>query len=343
MRLDNKLEKALQDPFQTPVYYFASTEEALLREEAARVRSALLADDVGADITRVDGPSPDLGEVVAAAGAISFFGTPRVVELWEIAPPSLKDKDADELAALFDELENAVLLVTCLYKDKRVAASKKAKMLLDAAGKVGYSVVLAKPTRRDNLDLLQREAAAQGAAFAPGAAEALLERAGESRPLLQSETQKLAAFAGYGTITTELVERFGTHNVEADVFQLSGMITSGRRAAAQQKLTELLALRHEPIAIAGALAGSFVDMYRVRTGQKARRSFSAMAKELGYTSEYRLQKAGENAARYTANSLRKCILLLAKLDRELKSSALHDKSTLLLAAVGELILLGERR
>lgn len=34
-----------------------------------------------AELTRIEGPSPDIGEAVAAAGTISLFGTKRVVEM----------------------------------------------------------------------------------------------------------------------------------------------------------------------------------------------------------------------------------------------------------------------
>lgn len=338
----DSLHKALARPFETPVYYFASTEEALLQAAAAETRKALLAQDDGAEATRCDGPAPDLGEVIAAAGAISFFGTPRVVELREIQPQSIKDKDAAELATLFGQLENAVLIVTCLYKDKKTAGSKKAKMLFDAADTTGFAAVLNKPTRRENVDFLHGQAAKYGAAFAPGAAEELLDRAGDDRPLLESETAKLAAFCGYTHIQKSAVVQYGARNVEADVFQLAGMITAGRRASAHEKLCHLLQLRHEPIAIAGALAGSFVDMYRVRIGTQAKRTPAAIAKELGYTSDYRVQKAGESAGRYTTARLRACVLCLSQLDRELKSSALHDKTVLLQTAVAQLLLFGER-
>ncbi len=337
----DKLAQALKQPFSVPVYYFASTEEALLRAAAAQTRAALLAGDEGAESTRCDGPAPDLGEVIAAAGAISFFGTPRVVELREIQPGPIKDKDAAELAELFTQLENAVLVVTCLYKDKKAATSKKAKLLFEAAEKAGFAAVLNKPTRRENLDWLHELAAAQGAAFAPGAAEELLDRAGDDRPLLENETAKLAAFAGYGSIGKGLVARHGTRNVEADVFVLARAITSGQRGAAQRQLCELLTLQHEPLAIAGALAGSFVDMYRARAGTAARRTPAAIAKDMGYTNDWRVQKAKEAAARYSTENLRACVQCLAQLDRELKSNPLHNKAALLQAAVAQLMLLGE--
>ncbi|MDL2219276.1 DNA polymerase III subunit delta [Ruminococcaceae bacterium OttesenSCG-928-O06] len=344
MARDNeKLNALLQAPFACPVYYFASTEEAMLKEAAAKVRAAVLAAPEGADVTVLEGPAPDVAEVVAAAGTISFFGTPRLVELRTLSLPAVKDADAEELAALFGEMENAVLLVTVLHKDKKAAGTKKAKALFAAAEKAGYAAEIAKPTRRDNLQYIAQLAGAAGASISPAAAEALLLRAGEDRTLLQQEVAKLAALCAYGAIGEEAVEALATHNVEADVFQLVGAIAAGRAAAAHQKLAQLLALRQEPVAIAGALAGSFVDMYRVRVGVEAKKPLSTIFKDMGYKgNEYRMQKAKENAARYTTAALQGCILCLAKLDRQLKSSALPDKSLLLQAAVGQLLLLRGR-
>lgn len=342
MAQQDKLDGILQDPYACPVYYFASTEQELLRRCAATVRTALARACGDAEVTRIDGPAPDLGEVVAAAGAISFFGTPRVVELKEITPSAIKDKDAEELGGLFGALENAVLIVTCLYKDKKTATSKKSKALFGAAQAAGYAAELAKPTRRETLAFLEQTANQQGASFGSGAAEQLLDRAGDDQALLATETAKLAALSGYATITTELVNRHAVHNIEADVFQLAGLITSGRRAAAHEKLGELFQLRHEPVALVGALGGSFVDMYRTRVGTAARRTPAAIAKDFGYSNEWRIKKARENAEGYSTPRLARAVDCLVRLDRQLKGSALSDKTVLVQMAVDELISLRGR-
>lgn len=339
-----KLAAALKDPVPAGVYYLASTDAAVLYEAAAQARAALAAAGADDEGTRIDGPLPDLGEVVAAAGAISFFGTPRLVELRQINPAAMGEKDVAELAGLFADVENAVLLVTALYKDKKAATGKKARALFEAAGAAGFAAELEKPGRRENLAFIEGRAAALGARFAAGAAQALLERAGDDHTLLESETAKLAAYAGYGTIDTGMVERLAVHSVEADVFELARAITAGRRAAAHEKLADLLELRHEPIAIAAALAGSFIDMLRVRLGAEQGIPVGRIFTDFGYKgSDWRLQKAKESAARYTTAGLQSCVLCLAELDRRLKSSALPDKAVLLQAAVGELLLIRERR
>ncbi len=342
--LKDELERRLQDPLQTPVWYFTSTEAALLREMEKKTLAALCAALGAEDVTRIDGPAPDLGAVIEATGAISLFGDVRMVLLREVVLSSMGDKDAAELAELFAELENAVLVVTVLHKDKKAAGTKKAKQLFDAAAKAGFADDLALPTRRENLAFLRDAAAAVGASFAPGAAEALLERAGEDRPLLHAEVDKLAAMAGYGVIDIQTVERYGAHNIEADVFALVRHITSCDSGAAHALLADLFTLRHEPVAIAAALAGSYVDMLRVREGERQGRSTADVFSEMGYKGNpWRLQKARDNARRYSDAALRRAVFCLAELDIALKSAALADKSVLLEAAVAELICLGARR
>lgn len=339
----DELKKALLAS-NAPVYYLASAEVQPLREAALLVKQVLQAAGAAEDPTRIDGPVPDMGEVIAATGAISLFGTRRLVELREISPTTIKDKDVEELCQLFGDLENAVLLVTALYKDGKAATNKKSKKIFEAAAKAGVAVALAKPTRRDNLQLLAETADQLGAHFAPGAAEALLERAGEDRELLRSETQKLAAMAGYGTIGQNLVAQHGAHNIDADVFALARAVAQGKQMEAYESLGQLLALRHEPVAIAGALAGVFVDMYRVRCGEEQRQPLGKVFKEMGYFgSDWRLKKAKDNAARFSTREIESAVLCLQQLDTALKSSALSDKTLLLEATVGQLLQLGARR
>lgn len=331
------LEDYLQNSDTTNLFYFASIEENLLCEKAKQVKQYLVHTENNEDPTIVEGPAPDIGAVIEAAGTLSFFGSKRVVELREIYPSAMANKDVEELCELFAQLENSILIVTTVYKDKKTAATKKAKALLAAAQKAGFAQELSKATVKENIAFLQKKAQQLGVTFAPGAAEALLERAGEDWVLLASETEKLAALCAYKQISEGLVRKYSVSNIEADVFELARYITSGNKAMAFTKLTELLELRQEPIAIVAALSGTFVDMYRAKCGAEKGKSASVIFEEMGYKgNSYRMQKAKENAAKYTMQQMEDSVLCLAKLDADLKSSSLPNKQILLEIALAEL-------
>ena len=110
-----QLEKALAQP-GCAVFYFYSTQEFLVRDAAQKtVRRLMQAGD--AELTRIEGPAPDIGEAVAAAGTISLFGTKRVVELPRIEPAAMGEKDVEALCDLMQSLENAVMVLTTVFKD----------------------------------------------------------------------------------------------------------------------------------------------------------------------------------------------------------------------------------
>ena len=105
-----QLEKALAQP-GCAVFYFYSTQEFLVRDAAQKtVRRLMQAGD--AELTRIEGPAPDIGEAVAAAGTISLFGTKRVVELPRVEPAAMGERDVEALCDLMQSLENAVMVLT---------------------------------------------------------------------------------------------------------------------------------------------------------------------------------------------------------------------------------------
>ena len=120
-------------------------------------------------------------------------------------------------------------------------------------------------------------------------------------------------------------------------------VTAKNKQYAFQKLNQLLELQNEPIAIAAALSGSFIDMYRVKCGAASRKNYAAVHKDFGYRgSDYRLRKSGETASRYTLAQLAAILELLERLDAALKSSA-ADKSVLLQTALCEIMQVGDTR
>ncbi len=331
---------------KAPVYFLFSPDEYLLSSFAGRL-FGLLAEE-GEQPTVIPGPQPEMGQVVEAAGAISLFGTKRLVYLNRIEPTTMKADDVKLLAELMTETENAVLVLTMLIKEperKKKNADRSpvpaaAKPLLAAAEKAGVAALLERPNEAYAKRFVCRHAQQLGAAFDPAAAEQLVRRCGLDLFLLSSEVEKLAAASGYGTISEREVFTLSPRSIEADVFEMVRLLLAGRGRDAMARLNELLYLQNAPIAIAAAINGSFVDMVRVRAAAEQKIGYQQAFRDMGNKgNDYRYKKSLETARNFSTAQLAAFIEILDRLDRKLKGSAV-DKNTLLQMAMGEILLVG---
>lgn len=326
------LEKAMTKPLDRSVYYFYSTEEYAVRTHALRALQKLQGQEADAELTRIDGAAPSIEEAVAAAGMISLFGSKRIVWLPELEPSAMPDADVAALCDLLQSLENAVVVMATVFRDEKAMGTKKAKQLIAAADTAGAAVLLAKPSVQELQRIVQAQAKEQGAHISAAAAAELTERCGQDPFVLENEVQKLSAACGYGEITSEWIARAATQSVEANAFDMVRLVSAGKLAPAMEKLSQLMDQNEEPVAIAAALAGTFMDMYRVKCAPRGHTS-AAIHKDFGGKgSDYRMRKAGENAARYTRAQLKGILNTLLELDTALKSSS-SDGAVLLETAL----------
>lgn len=327
-----------------PVYYFYSSERYLVRQAVSGL-TRLLASGEDEETTILDGATPEIEQLIMAAGTISFFGTRRVVVLPEIDPATYSDKDLDELNDTLASLENAVVVMGSMFDLERnkLKLGKRAQKLIAQAKKLGYAEELAKPKPYELKVMMIERAKEQGATLPEGAASALLERCGEDPFLLENEVDKLCALSGYQTVTASMVAEMGTVSLEADVFEMIRMITAKNATGACKKLQILLRLQQEPVAITAAMIGSYVDLYRVKLGAAKRKNYSAVFKDFGYKgSDYRLKRSAETASHYTLGQLEACMQVLLDLDKSLKSQPVDDQ-ILLESALCRLALAGSGR
>ena len=339
-------DNALKQGGAASAYFFYSTDEYLLESAVGKLMQQLVAD--GEEPTVLPGPQPDIGQVVAAAGAISLFGTKRIVYLRRIEPTTMKADDVKLLCELVEELENAVLIITMLVKEPQYRTRGKealplpavAKKLQQVVLKAGLVAALAKPTEADTARFAVQKAKELGATLEPAAAKELVARCGIDLYLITNEVEKLSAAAGYAAISPALVRTLSPRNIEVDVFDMVRALMTGKSREAFAKLAELLYLQNEPVAIAAAMNSSFTDMIRVKAAAQQGISYTDAFRRMGGSgSDYRYKKSLETAKSFSMRQLETFLEIVDRLDRRLKGSAV-DKNTLLQAAMGEILLAG---
>ncbi len=336
------LVTALKKAQEHDVFCYFSTERFLLNSYAKKTVSALLS-ACDSDITDIQGPKINMEEIIAAAGVISFFGTKRIVNITDLELTAVTDKDAKELCEIIQDVENSFIIISCIIKDDKALTTKKAKMIIDAVQERGVAAHLKKPTPQDAQRFAIGQAEKLGAKMSQSCASIIVERLGLDYALIKSEVAKLAATAQYKEITREVIDKMCTKNIETNVFDMVRYLTMRRLPSAMGKLKELFDLQNDEIQITGAISGTFVDMYRVKLGTKAKRGYSAVFKDFDYKgSDYRLKKSSETAQNYTITQLESILLILCELDEKLKSTP-TDKKVLLQTALCEISIVGAKK
>lgn len=320
-----KWQGFLQSAEQASVVCLACGDDYLLETYSSRLIGHLQQQWQDSEVTVIAGEDFTLEQAVMAAGTISFFSSRRIIRIHRLPLSELSDKDLTEFCELLNDTENAVFIITLCVKNERDKKSKRLKQLENAVQMNGCWMTIDAPRAGDIKAIAVRMAEETGAKINDDAAAMLAERTGTDLYLLSGEVAKLAAGAGYGTITAQTVETLAIRTVEADVFKIIDAVTAGDVPHVFGILDRLLYLRSEPIAIVAALMTGFVDMARVQAGARHRVPYSGVWKDLNYTgNEYRMKYVAQRAARFSAGQIREVLEILAELDYSLKSSPLND-------------------
>ncbi len=329
-----------------PVFYFYSSQQALAERACLKAKQLLAESGIeDTETTVLEGPTPDVEQIIMAAGTISFFSTRRIVELPNFNPATYSDKDFELLCEALSSAENAVFFITSTFEEQwgRLQLSKKVQNFATECKKIGYVEEVKQLTGKELSNVLIERASEKGANLPLDVATKLIERCGAELFLLEQEVDKLCALANYDTITANMITQISVQNLEADVFEMIQMLTTNRVTQALKKLQTLILLQEEPIAITAALIGSYTDMYRVRLGQNKGRMYSEVFKDFGYKGkDFRLKKALDASRGYSLSQLEKCIDILLQTDKSLKSQPV-SKQILLETAVCSLAAMRQVR
>lgn len=154
-----------------------------------------------------------------------------------------------------------------------------------------------------------------------------------------NELNKLCAYKQKEEITEQDIELMCPKHLDAMVFELAKAVIKGDSAQVFRLIGIYRWQREEPTAVLGALANNFIDMYRVKAGEKAGRSPGDIHKEFGYRgSPYRLNYVQRDCAGVSIKYLKTAIYLLCDCDKKLKSLSV-DGFTLIEELAAQLLIL----
>lgn len=274
------------------------------------------------NLTRFDGGA-GIDEISDAVEALPMMAQQRCVVVTDLDASKLLSADTDKLKELLaSPPESTVLIFTT--SDVVVDVKKNAKWrsfikLIDAVGAV---VELGARAQGETNRFIKAIAEKNGCNISTEGCAHLTERCGDDMQALQNEMHKLCAYKREGEITADDIDLCAIPILDASVFDLSKLILRGDYKMALGNLSELIAMREEPVMILGALSASFIDLYRARVaradGKNAAELAALFAAYKG--KEWRVKNAMRDCEHFSVRRLCDILELLAEADFRLKSS-----------------------
>lgn len=322
--------------------YVLYGEESYLVEQYARLiaKQAVGDPDDAFNMHRFDGQTLTSEQLEEAVEALPLMAERTCV--------MVRDMDlsahAERLGDILRQMPDTCVLVfwqMTVQPDKR---KKGWTSVFTAVEECGCVVDFARKAAADVVKLLVGGAKRRGCVLSPDDARLMIEQAGNDLNLLLCELDKLVALADGGAITRDMIERMGTKNLEARVFDLSKAILQGRAKQAYELLHQLFVQREEPVAVLAVLSNAYADVYRAKVADIAGVSAQTLAVDIkSYKGkEFRLRNAARDASRMSIGMLRGSLDILAQADNDMKFGG-KDARTLLEQTVSRLIARAQQK
>jgi len=257
---------------------------------------------------------PASAELISACAQVPFMSDTRFVSVagCSVLNASGSAEEAKKIAVFLERMPDTTILAMCSAEppDKRRALYKYVK-------KNGTVREFAPPGNYECASFVEKQAKAKGAAISAKAAAALVSVAGRDYYTLENEVDKLAVYSGFGEITLKHIAECASRSLEYNVFEIHNLLADKQADKAFALLADILE-QERPEALIGLFARKIRDMYKVKTMRDAGFSEQQTAKQLAL-SGYAVSRLIKDCSRFTADSLRRGIGILADTDYGIKS------------------------
>lgn len=295
-----------------PVYLIFGDEELLLERALHRLRDRVASvADLDFNSDAFEGESVDPNTVVAAANTLPFGSEKRLIVVRSV--DKMRADDQAVLAAYSADPSPSTCLVLVATK---VAKSSKLYKAVDAIGGIAEYKA---PSRNSYPGWVVEHFAARGRRIDYDGAELLVRSVGRDLRRLETEAEKIIAFAGNRTdIGRADVEQLVASTAPMSVFDFVNALGARECAAALERLDDLLASGEAILGIHAMAVRHIRTLVSVRALLDRGTDRSAMQREMGLQ-EWQLRTAVEHARRFSAAELTTALRGAADLEVALKT------------------------
>lgn len=303
--------------------YLMYGEEDYLRERFLdELKKICLSDEADFNYKRLDGPSIDMNRLAEAVDAIPFFSERSFVEIRGFDVNKCRDSDCERLKTIISDIPDyctvAVIIGSDYELDGRLAAVKAIK-------KYGRSIEF---TAQDQ-DALTRWIANRFGAYNKSIsrqdAEYLTFVGGTLMNRLIPEIEKIASHSNAPAVTRADIDAVAHRIPEADVFEMTDMLSQGKIDAAASLLSALLADKdNAPIYLLAIFAQQIRRMYAFKLAQSKGKGKPAIMELVGLRFDFLYNKLSSCAKPYSIEALKNLVELCVEYDFKMKSTGIDN-------------------
>ena len=314
------------------VYLLWGQEDYLREQFFAAIKKICIPDGEDSfSYKRMDGPELDLSALQEAVDAVPFLSERSLVELRDVDINRLKEPQALEkiLRDVPDYCTVCFVQSSRFEPDGRV---KSVKVLRELAEDLCFS----SQKQGDLIDWISRRFAAAGKGVEFEAAQRLLFISGDLMSRLIPEIEKVAAYAKGDKVTVADVDAVAHHIPEAEIFEMTELLSEKKVNAAINSLTEILAENgNDPILLLAILGSQMRKLYAARLAVEKGLGTKYIMDTCGIKLDFVARKLLQAARGFTSERLREAIILCAEADYLMKSSG-GDSTAILIETVSRI-------
>ena len=269
---------------------------------------------------RLDGPAIDLGELSEAVNALPFFTERTMVEVRDYDINKCRDAESDALKGILSDIPDyctVVFVLSSSYElDGRLTAAKLLK-------KLGRALEFTEQEGNALLSWAASRFKALGKSISRADIEYLIFLSGSRMNALIPEIEKAASYAAGDTVTRADIDATANRLPEADVFQMSDLLSQHQTDRAAAILSDLLSDKNNhPILLTALIGQQMRRIYAVKLGATAGQTRSQIMELSCVRYDFLYEKLAGAAKSYTLSQLETIVSLCAEYDFKMKSTGL---------------------
>lgn len=328
LKLDDRtIKKSLKDDGIQRLYFVAGNDEFLIDACSKAVITAIFGEGER-NLTVFDAEKTEAEELEEFFLSFSLISENKVAVFDGFQLSALNAERIKLLTGLFTEIPSDITVIIKSFSDtenKRFSVNKTTESFVANIKKSAIVTVLQK-SGTDILGYIEKIAAREGATISDKNASHVAELCANDLLLINNEIIKLAAYADYGEIKAEHIEKLCIRTAESGVYDMISFIERNDTRNAIRVLSEMLDERTAPLAISSALNTAFINLYRARLARDEKKGEAALFSLFDYKKgDRKVSIAYERSGRYTQKQLAEIINILYGLDVKLKSSVAEKR------------------